>query len=173
MDAMSRTQAELLLLAALLGGAWLAVGPPLRQGPAAAAPRGFRGRLPDADVDGGLAERAAALRAHRAAPLPPNSIRRNPFSFSHPAVRSTPASAVQADEPAPVAPRPDIVLSGVAEDTAGGRTVRTAVFSVSGQVVLAKEGDRVLGRFVVSRIASDAVQLDDTQGGGVFSVVLK
>jgi hypothetical protein len=170
---MSRRQAELLLVAALLTGAWLALGPPLRQTPLSAAPRGGRTALRDVPVDGGFAQRAAALRARGMATPPRGAARRNPFAFLHRDVQPAAPAGRDAVGKAPVAPRPEIALSGIAEDAAGGRIVRTAVLSAGGSVVLAKEGDRVLGRFVVSKIAPDAVQLQDTERGDAFTIVLR
>ncbi len=66
-----------------------------------------------------------------------------------------------------------MTLSGIAEDTENGRPVRTAVISARGQLVLAREGDRVLARFVVRRITADAVQIEDSEGGKAFTLVLK
>jgi hypothetical protein len=64
-------------------------------------------------------------------------------------------------------------LAGIAEETGNGHPSRTAVISAAGQVIFAKEGDRVLSRFLVVRIAADAVHLKDEQGGGEFALVLK
>jgi hypothetical protein len=47
------------------------------------------------------------------------------------------------------------------------------VISAAGQVIFAKEGDRVLSRFLVLRIVADAVHLKDDEGGGEFALVLK
>jgi hypothetical protein len=66
-----------------------------------------------------------------------------------------------------------MVLSGIAEETSNGHPVRTAVISARGELVFAREGDRVLSRFLVVRIAADAVQLKDGEGGEVFTLALK
>ncbi|SRR5450759_1371432 len=130
----------------------------------------------DRPVDNGLGERARAMRSRVAAPRPPSPVRRNLFSFREdppaPASR-TQAAALAVAEPEPAPSRPEMTLSGIAEDTGNGSPIRTAVISARGQLVLAREGDRVLARFVVLRITADAVQLEDSEGGEVFTLVLK
>lgn len=60
---------------------------------------------------------------------------------------------------------PPVKLSGIAEDGEGAAMVRTAVLSTPAGVVLAREGDEVLGRFRVSRIDADAVILTSVPDG--------
>jgi hypothetical protein len=175
MSPMTRTWAELLLLAALLAAAWIAFGhglmPPATSGAPARAPARAQGD----PVGNGLGERARQLRAFIESPLPRGAARRNPFAFA-PSRRATDAAGLDAaarpDPPQPE-PRPELVLSGIAEDADGGATVRTAVIVAAGQLVLAREGDRVLSRFVVLRIAADAVQIQDTARGDVFTLAFK
>ncbi len=170
----TRTLAELVLLAALLVAAGLIAanrGRGAREvpdgAPAKAASR-------DTPVDAGLPERAAALRAYLSSPPPRTSVRRNPFGFG--AATATgrigvagTANAASAGPP----PRPPMELAGIAEDTGNGHPARTAVISAAGQVIFATEGDRILSRFLVVRITADAVYLTDDEGGGEFSLVLK
>lgn len=130
----------------------------------------------DRPVDDGLGERARAMRSRLAAPRPPSPVRRNPFSFraDPPAPASrTQAAALAVAQPEPAPSRPEMTLSGIAEDMENGRPIRTAVISARGQLVLAREGDRILARFVVLRITADAVQLEDSEGGEVFTLALK
>ncbi len=144
---MTRTLAELVLLAALVVALGLIVASRSRvapaepgQGPAAAA---FR----DAPIDAGLPERAEALRRLLASPPPAAPVRRNPFGF---AVAPTGAARAAALDAAAVpTPRPSMELAGIAEETGNGHPNRTAVISAAGQVIFAKEGDRVLSRFLV------------------------
>jgi hypothetical protein len=172
---MTRTWAELLLLAALVAAAWIAFG----HGLPSSAPSGAPARIP-AQVQGdpvgnGLADRARQLRARIESPPPRGAVRRNPFAFP-PSPRATAAAGLDAavrPDPPPSEPRPELVLSGIAEDAAGGATVRTAVIVVAGQLLFAREGDRVLSRFVVLRIAADAVQIKDTERGDVFTLAFK
>jgi hypothetical protein len=172
----TRTQAGLVVLAVLLAVAWLAVGRDARlPSPSGGAPRATgaaAGRTRGGDA---LADLPEAVRALRAAPRPDRPARRNPFSFQEapPAPAAPPDRAVAAAASAPVPARPDLTLSGIAEEAGRDRPVRTAVLSAQGQLVLAREGDRVLARFLVLRIAADAVQVQDGDGGGVFTLTLK
>ncbi len=170
---MTRTLAELVLLAALLAALGLIVAnrspvTPVEPGraPATAA-------YGDAPVDAGLPERAEALRRFLASPPPPAPVRRNPFGFGAASAAGARAAGDAADRATPPTPRPPMELAGIAEETGNGHPVRTAVISAAGQVIFAKEGDRVLSRFLVVRIAADAVHLRDDEGGGEFSLVLK
>jgi hypothetical protein len=171
---MTRTSAELLLLAALVAAAWFALESGLRSPvSSSASPRAVPAN-PSADpVGDGLGDRARRLRVYLASPPSARPARRNPFSFpAHVAApaAATPGLARQATAPEP---RPEIVLAGIAEDGGRNGTVRTAVISAAGQLMLVKEGDRVLSRFAIVRIASDAVQIRDTERGDVFTLAFK
>jgi hypothetical protein len=125
-------------------------------------------------VGHGLADRASRLRAFRASPPARGAVRRNLFAFQ----ASRRAAEVSVEHAAAIElpasdPRPDLALSGIAEDTTAAGPVRTAVIAAGGQLVFAKEGDRVLSRFVVLRIAADAVQIKDTERNEVFTLVFK
>ncbi len=170
---MTRTLAELVLLAALVVALGLIVAsrnrvatPEPGQGPAAAT---FR----DAPIDAGLPERAEALRRLLASPPPATPVRRNPFRFAVAWAGAARIAGGVADAAEVPTPRPSMELAGIAEETGNGHPNRTAVISAAGQVIFAKEGDRVLSRFLVVRIAADAVHLRDDDGGGEFSLVLK
>ncbi len=168
-----RTLAELVLLAVLLVALGLIVASRSRvtpvepgQAPETAASR-------DTPVDAGLPGRTEALRKFLATPPPPTPVRRNPFGFGVPSAAGARAAGGAVDPAAPRTPRPSMELAGIAEETGNGHPNRTAVISAAGQVIFAKEGDRVLSRFLVVRIAADAVHLKDDEGGGEFSLVLK
>jgi hypothetical protein len=169
----TKTWVELTLLAVLLAGAWIAFG---RVSPAPVAPDSSLRRqeaVSDDPVGAGLSARTRALHLYLSAPPPSSGIGRNPFSFAE---RPRPAAAqraARADDPPPPPAPPPLSLSGIAEDAGASGPVRTAVLNAAGVVLFVKEGDRVLSRFVVERIASDAVQLKDLQRGEVFTLVLK
>jgi hypothetical protein len=169
----TRTLAELVLLAALLVALGLIVASRGRVAPAEPGQAPATAASRDAPVDAGLPERAEALRRFLASPPPPSPVRRNPFGFGAAPAAGAPAAGDAADRAAPSAPRPPMELAGIAEETGNGHPVRTAVISAAGQVIFAKEGDRVLSRFLVVRIAADAVHLKDDEGGGEFSLVLR
>jgi hypothetical protein len=173
----TRTLSELVLLVALLAAAWLiVVNNSLVAPPPATLPPGGAGSH-DQPVDAGLPERAEALRTYLASPRPLAPVRRNPFGFqdSSRAVAGgagrgpVPGGAAAASESS----RPEMELEGIAEETGNGRPLRTAVIAAAGELIFAKEGDRVLSRFLVVRITADAVQLKDDEGGGTFSLALK
>jgi hypothetical protein len=170
----TRTLAEFALLAALLLALGLILANGSRVTPAdpglqPASTAGFR----DAPVDAGLPERADALRKRLASPPPPTPMRRNPFGFETTGAGGARAAGGTSETAAAQTPRPPMELAGIAEETGNGHPNRTAVISAGGQVIFAKEGDRVLSRFLVVRIAADAVYLKDNEGGGEFSLVLK
>jgi hypothetical protein len=169
----TRTFAELALLAALLVALGLIVASRSRGAPAEPGQAPATAAARDAPVDGGLPERAEALRRFIAAPPPPTPVRRNPFGFGVASAAEARAAGGGVEPAAARTPRPPMELAGIAEETGNGHPNRTAVISASGQVIFAKEGDRVLSRFLVVRIAADAVHLKDDEGGGEFSLVLK
>ena len=70
------------------------------------------------------------------------------------------------------ATRPEMQLSGIAEEKNGGSS-RTAVISAAGQVFLVREGETFLARFVVVRVAGDAVQLRDEVSGELFTLAMR
>jgi hypothetical protein len=163
----TRTLAELVLLVALLLAAWLiAVNNRFVAPPAATQPPGGAAYL-DQPADAGLPEHAEALRAFLASPRLLAPVRRNPFGFQGRRSAAGRAATVSA------LPRPEMELEGIAEETGNGHPLRTAVIAAAGELIFAKEGDRVLSRFLVVRITEDAVQLRDDEGGGTFSLVLK
>jgi hypothetical protein len=121
-----------------------------------------------------LDARAAALttevaRLHgRLEPGQPPRLGRNLFRFVTPAAVprhvpiSLPVSMVAAASPLP----PALKLIGVAEDTASGGLVRTAIISAPDQVYVVKEGERVTPRYLVSRVSADVVELKDLDDAG-------
>jgi hypothetical protein len=169
----TRTLAELVLLAALLVALGLIVASRSAVAPVEPGRAPATTALGDSPIDAGLPERAEALRRFLASPPPPSPVRRNPFGFGAASAAGGRAAGGTADAAAPPTPRPPMELAGIAEETGNGHPVRTAVISAAGQVILAKEGNRVLSRFLVVRIAADAVHLKDDEGGGEFSLVLK
>ncbi len=85
---------------------------------------------------------------------------------SGPALTQAPAAPV-------AAPPPALKLAGIAEDAGPGGPIRTAIISGLGQLFLVKEGERVAGRYRVTKIAADLVELADTGDGTVLRLPLK
>jgi hypothetical protein len=114
-----------------------------------------------------LDEATARLRARIAQAPAPRSPERNPFDFE----RATPPASHQAvpvtrlvgGPPVPVGPPPppQVTLSGIAETRTGEGVVRTAIIAGPGQLYFAKLGERVAGRYEVSAIGADIVELKD------------
>ena len=80
-------------------------------------------------------------------------------------------SPVPVERPAPS--RPALRLIGVAEDTAAGRSVRTAIISAPDQLYVVREGEPVTSRYGVARISADVVELVDTGDASALRLVLK
>lgn len=89
---------------------------------------------------------------------------RDPFRFvrasAPPAPAPVPVSVAPAAAvtPPPVLP-PPFALSGIAEDRQGDVVVRTAVVTGSGELWLVKAGEKVEGKFEVTAVDADAVEL--------------
>lgn len=136
----------------------IAASKPERAGPVhvsidASAPIDARGAA--------LAKEIARLHDRAEAGMPPR-LARNLFHFVVPP-RPAPVALVvnrasDASEPAPPLP---LKLIGVAEDTAAGGLIRTAIISAPDRVYVVKEGERVTPRYVVARISSEVVELQD------------
>jgi hypothetical protein len=69
-------------------------------------------------------------------------------------------------------PPPRITLDGVAADTMDSQSQRTAILHTDAGVVLAKEGDEVVG-YRVQKIAADAVELVKIDDGSVLRLGLR
>ncbi len=170
---MTRTLAELVLLAALAVALGLIVASRSRVWPTESSQGSAAAAFRDAPIDAGLPERAEALRRLLESPPPATPVRRNPFGFGAASAGGGATAGGAAHAAAVPTSRPSMELAGIAEETGNGHPNRTAVISAAGQVIFAKEGDRVLSRFLVVRVAADAVHLRDDEGGGEFSLVLK
>ena len=109
----------------------------------------------------------------------PRQAVRNPFVFASTARRSAERPGPTRESPQhdtltpTVALPPVLKLVGLGEDVTPTGTVRTAILSGSGDLVLAKEGDTVAGRYRVLRISSEIVELSDVIDGSTRRLVLK
>lgn len=115
---------------------------------------------------------AARLRERLAVAPAPRAPIRNPFTFAarEPvAVAVRPqalALAVAADPPLP---EPELVLLGVAEQ---GST-RTAMMGSGDELLMATEGQTLVGRYRVAKVSADAVELVDLVTGATRRLFLK
>jgi hypothetical protein len=149
--------------------------PPSSAMPASA---GEGARAPSAGPDPVLLDiqrNAARLREYARAAPPPRTPARNPFAYAVPRRLASsaprPGPAPLADEPAPALASPPpspLALVGMAERSTPGGPVRTAILSGLDDVHLVVVGDRIGGRFLVTAIGADAVELlDETTGSAV------
>ena len=101
---------------------------------------------------------------------------RNLFRFearpaAPPAFEPPPPTPAEAPAPAPaVLP---LRFIGVAEDPGPEGPLRIAFITAGGQLFIVKEGDLVLERYRVARIAADAVELTDSVDGGIRRLALR
>jgi hypothetical protein len=166
--------------ATLLAG-WLASerpAPPVPTTPRSAAARSPRTPAAESDIER-QATRLQGRVQHVTEFAQPD---RNLFQFrasapARTAAASTAAAAAAAPPPPPPAapvlpPPPRLSLSGIATNPEGDKTVRTAVLSSPGGVLLVHEGDDVLGQYRVESISDDAVQLTRTLDGSPLRLIL-
>jgi hypothetical protein len=165
-------RAAMYLGGGMLLAAWLAsaagVGRP-------SIPPPSRPSSDDARLDAvaaGVQSQAARLRNRLAAAPAPGAAIRNPFAF---AARETaePVMVRRSSPPAPPAiddpPEPELVLVGLAEE---GST-RTAMLGSGEELLMATEGQTIIGRYRVAKVGPDAVELVDLVTGATRRLFLK
>ena len=162
--------------ATLLAG-WIASAPPAPTTPSAVRSPSQTPQTAAAASD--IGELAARLQTRPRPDAGYGDPERNLFRFGpNKPVRSAEPS-VSAPAPPPVeilpqAPPPlPVSLSGVASDTEGGSTVRTAILSSPGGVLLVHQGDEVLGQSRVGAIGEDSVELMRLSDGTALRITLK
>lgn len=146
------------------------------QDPEPVAPRAARPApiSPDAIVAQVQSE-AARLHARTAGAPAPSAAVRNPFAFAalnpqgprpHALGTGIVQATVASDALPAVPPAPVLVLMGIAEDTTGTATGtaphRTAIVGDAAETIyMVVEGDSLAGRYKVTKIGADAVELED------------
>jgi len=123
-----------------------------------------------------LNEAAERLKARLNAQRQSRGLDRNPFEFGQPPaprVAPMPAAAAAMAAPAPVDLPPPFALTGVAEQKNGDVMERTAILTGDGQMYFAKVGERVVGRYEVTAVGADAVELRELDGGRVVRLGLR
>ncbi len=169
--------------AAYIGGtsllvAWLAAAAGVQR---PAEPRAVERRPESVQVDALAADvqsQAVRLRARMAAAPAERLSARNPFAFdSRPAPEPRRSvAAVGAPTASPDSPPSDVPLEliGVAERVREGTTTRTAVVTAPGdQLFLVTVGQEVAGRYRVSAVGADAVELTDLATGATRRLGLR
>lgn len=122
---------------------------------------------------------AARLRTRLAAAPAPQAPLRNPFTFAAreaPAGRATRPPERSSVEPssAPALPDPVLELVGVAEQKTDAGVKRTAMVAAPGdQLFMVTEGQELAGRYRVSAVGADAVELSDLVTGVTRRLALR
>ena len=169
---MSPTRAAAYLGGGMLLAAWLAsaAGVGLRSIPPVASPSLEALQLDALASD--VQSQASRLRQRLATAPAPRATIRNPFEFvtlqPSPAVSIRPP-AVVAHPVVDIAPEPNLVLIGLAED---GST-RTAMIESGDELVMATEGQTIVGRYRVVKVGADAIELVDLVTGTTRRLFLK
>lgn len=124
-------------------------------------------------IAAGVQSQAARLRQRLAAAPTPGAAIRNPFAF---AAREESERVISRRAPVPVpaavaeAPtEPDLVLIGLAEE---GST-RTALLGSGDELLMATEGQTIVGRYRVAKVGADAVELVDLTTGATRRLLLR
>lgn len=172
-------KSTVLVSGATLVATWFASTPPLQHTPAPVSestrPQATAGRASD-----DITREAERLRARLHPQIPYQQPARDPFRFGArpptPASRRPATEPQQVDEPlmtVPAAPTLRVNLAGIAEDAAGGTTVRTAVISTPDDVLLVREGDTIAGQYRVTTITANSVELTRVSDGWVVRLSLR
>ena len=170
---MKPARAATYLGGGILLAAWLAaaagVGQPAIPQPAAPSTEAIQ---LDA-LASGVQWQAEHLRQRLAAAPAPHDLSRNPFAFGvaersdlvhiDKPINAEPVATVQTES------EPNLVLLGLAED---GST-RTAIIGSGDDLVMATEGQTIVGRYRLSKISPDGVELTDLVTGATRRLFLK
>jgi hypothetical protein len=123
---------------------------------------------------------AARLHERMAEAPTPSTAVRNPFAFGTSRVRHEPRTtdvvqaAVAADAVPGTAPVPALLLMGIAEETTAAGPRRTAIIGGDGDTIfMVVEGESVAGRYKVTKIGADAVELEDQTTKGYRRLALR
>jgi hypothetical protein len=168
-----------LVLAAIGAGAWLAITAGLGMStPSPVVPDAPAPGTPLDPVIRSVQSQSGRLRAYLSSKPPLAPPLRDPFAFREPprprgAARQASAASTAVALLSVLSARPDLTLSGIAEDPSPDGPVRTAIISGMGQLFLVKEGETFGGRFEVVRIGADSVQMRDQKTDVAFTLVLK
>jgi hypothetical protein len=177
---MSPKRAAAWTVVGALAIAWFAsaagvIGQPWRAPRAAARPAAAQQQGP---VSFDVQAQAERLKRRLDTAPTPQPVR-NPFVFAErrPRRSARPSPPIAAEPPPVFAPaleaEPPMALIGMAEDGAGDALVRTALIAGSGdELFLVRVGESV-GRYRISAITADAVELTDPSTNRVRRLVLR
>jgi len=131
---------------------------------------------PDA-IAADVQSQAARLHARMADAPSPAASDRNPFAFGErPIARHAAPRVVEATvaPDAQVMPQPALLLMGIAEDTTPAGPRRTAIIGGDGDAIyMVSEGDSIAGRYKVTKIGADVVELEDLTTKGYRRIALQ
>jgi hypothetical protein len=119
---------------------------------------------------------AVRLRTRLAAAPAPQMPLRNPFMFagSAPVRRAAAPVEPRLEPPAPDVPELVLELAGVAEQNTDAGLKRTAMVAAPGdQLYMVTEGQELAGRYRVSAVGADAVELKDLVTGATRRLALR
>lgn len=177
---MSVTRLAVWLLFAAVGGAWLASAAGIaRYSPPPRLPQRASTDVQIQSLAADVHAQTGRLRDRLAASPMPSARERNPFAFSpreQPTVRRTPRPT---DVTSPLPPieaptEPMLSLIGVAELETPSGTVRTAMLAAGhDELIMARVGERILGRYDVRAIGMNTIELTDIQTDGVRRLALR
>jgi hypothetical protein len=171
---MSRSRAAAYLVGGILLAAWLASAAGVTMRPRAIPlPRQSPEALELDSVAADVQSQALRLRERLASAPTVRASVRNPFRFVEP----EPVPQRVAPKPVAAPPpfiqqliaEPNLVLLGVAEDG----SVRTAMIGLGDELLMAVEGQTVVGRYRVAKVASDSVELTDLGTGATRRLFLR
>ena len=176
---MTPKRAAAWTLVAALAAAWLASAAGVIGQPPPAPRLPVRSQL-SAETEAvsfDVQAQAERLRKRLATAPSPQPVR-NPFSFEarHP-VRKRVDARIEVPVPAaaltPAEIEPELTLIGVAEDVKGAEVVRTAMIVGAGEQLFLVRVGQLVGRYQVTAIGGDAVELKDSASDRVRRLGLK
>ena len=168
---MKPARAAAYLVGGILLAAWLASAAGVGRPSIPAVPDRAADAVQLDALASGVQAQASRLRQRMAAAPAPHAEIRNPFTFVAVQPR-TPVSVRPTIAPPPMAimlPEPNLLLLGVAEDG----TTRTAIIESGDDLLMATEGQTVVGRYRVSTVGPDAIELIDLTTGTTRRLFLK
>lgn len=171
---MTPARAATYLVGAILLAAWLASAAGVGRLPLTAVPRRSAEASQLDAVAANVQSQAVRLRQRLAVAPSPQAPVRNPFAFAAREAMVAPAVAIRpqpvaAPIVAPAPAEPELVLLGVAEQEA----TRTAMIGAGDELLMATEGQIVAGRYRVSRVGADAIELVDLVTGATRRLFLR
>lgn len=127
----------------------------------------------------GVQAQAARLRERIAGAPAPSTPARNPFVFAARELAPAPRPAARRLEPVPapdatVPAEPEFALVGVAEQQSPNGIARTAMITGDGdELFMLTEGQVLAGRYRVTVVGSDVVQLESLTTGAIRRLALR